>query len=115
VAKRWAYASALETCPTGMMEELALVATRIESRLASLVGRNARDAAKMWIALYELVNKYPGGDVSMVRPDGTVLTFDGGKSIIGPWGITIDGNDNLWVANAMGRSVTCPASTISLA
>jgi hypothetical protein len=42
-----------------------------------------------------------------VRADGTVLPpFDGGKSIIGPWGIAIDGNDNVWVANAMGRSVT---------
>ena len=38
--------------------------------------------------------------------DGTVLPpFDGGKSINGPWGIAIDGNDNVWVANAFGRSV----------
>jgi hypothetical protein len=61
----------------------------------------------MWIGLFELLVKYPGGDVSMVRPDGTVLPpFDGGKSLIGPWGIAIDGNDNVWVANAMGHSVT---------
>ena len=25
--------------------------------------------------------------------------FDGNKSIIGPWGIIVDGNDNIWVAN----------------
>jgi hypothetical protein len=61
---------------------------------------------------------YPGGDVSMICPDGTVLPpFDAGKSIIGPWGIAIDGNDNVWVANSTGRSIaqlcrvrtgTCP-------
>ena len=61
----------------------------------------------MWISLYELLNRFPGGDVSMVRADGTVLaSFDGGKSIIGPWGIAIDGNDNVWVANSIGHSVT---------
>ena len=60
----------------------------------------------MWVDLFNTVAKYPGGDVSMVRPDGTVLPpFDGGKSINGPWGIAIDGNDNVWVANAFGRSV----------
>ena len=43
----------------------------------------------------------------MVLPDGTVITpFDAGKSINGPWGVAIDGNDNVWVANSMGRSVT---------
>src|SRR5271166_1593791 len=43
----------------------------------------------------------------IARPDGTVVgTFDGGKSIDSPWGIAIDGNDNVWVANAMGHSVT---------
>ena len=43
----------------------------------------------------------------MVRPDGTVLPpFDGGKSINGPWGIAVDGNDNVWVANGFGHTVT---------
>jgi hypothetical protein len=43
----------------------------------------------------------------MVRADGTVVPpFDGGKSIIGPWGIAIDGDDNVWVAKSTGRSVT---------
>jgi len=91
-------------------EELALV----ESKLKAQVERPFEDsaskadaAAKEWIGLFELLVKYPGGDVSMVRPDGTVLPpFDGGKSIIGPWGIAIDGDDNVWVANSIGRSVT---------
>ena len=60
----------------------------------------------MWVDLFNTVAKYPGGDVSMVRPEGTVLPpFDGGNSINGPWGIAVDGNDNVWVANAFGRSV----------
>jgi hypothetical protein len=90
-------------------EKLALVENLLESKYEGLVGSasKADDAAKQWIGLYELLVKYPGGDVSMVRPDGSVLPpFDGGKSINGPWGIAIDGNDNVWVANAMGRSVT---------
>jgi len=34
-----------------------------------------------------------------IRPDGTVLgTFSGG-GIDGPWGVTVDGEDNVWVAN----------------
>jgi hypothetical protein len=91
-------------------EKLALVETKLKSKAESLVEDSASKAdaaAKMWIDLFELLVKYPGGDVSMVRADGTVLPpFDGGKSIIGPWGIAIDGNDNVWVANATGRSVT---------
>jgi len=89
-------------------EKLALVETKLKSKAEGLVEDSASKAdAKMWIDLFELLVKYPGGDVSMVRADGTVLPpFDGGKSIIGPWGIAIDGNDNVWVANATGRSVT---------
>jgi streptogramin lyase len=90
-------------------EKLALVENMLKSKLERIEGSasKADDAARMWIGLYELLVKYPGGDVSMVRPDGTVLApFDGGKSINGPWGIAVDGNDNVWVANAMGRSVT---------
>jgi streptogramin lyase len=94
----------------GTMETLALVENIAKSKVENLVEGStskADAAAKMWIDLYEILVKYPGGDVSMVRPDGTVLPpFDGGKSIIAPWGIAIDGNNNVWVANATGRSVT---------
>jgi streptogramin lyase len=92
------------------MEKLALVEDKLKSKVESLVEDSASKAdaaAKMWIDLFELLTKYPGGDVSMVRADGNVLPpFDGGKSIIAPWGVAIDGNDNVWVANATGRSVT---------
>ena len=107
-------------------EKLALVETKLKSKAEGLVEDSvskADAAAKMWIDLFELLVKYPGGDVSMVRPDGTVLPpFDGGKSIIAPWGIAIDGNDNVGVANSTGRSVThlcgarpanCPPGTTS--
>jgi hypothetical protein len=48
-----------------------------------------------------------GSIADVVRADDTVLPpFDGGKSIISPCGIAIDGNDNVWVANSTGRSVT---------
>ena len=94
----------------GTREKLALIEDKLKSKVEDRVESPAAKAdatAKMWIGLYELAAKYPGGDVSMVRPDGTVLPpFDGGKSIIGPWGIAIDGNDNVWVANSMGHSVT---------
>jgi hypothetical protein len=93
----------------GTKEKLALVENVVTSKVESRAGSasQADRTAQMWIDLYELLVKYPGGDVSMVRPDGTVLLpFDGGKSINGPWGIAVDGNDNVWVANGFGHSVT---------
>ncbi|MBX3437257.1 MAG: hypothetical protein KF861_07205 [Planctomycetaceae bacterium] len=93
----------------GTKEKLALLEEKLKSKIDDLEGSMSKEdlAIKMWIDLFELVEKYPGGDISMVSPDGTVHPpFDGGKSIIGPWGIAIDGNDHVWVANAMGRSIT---------
>ena len=90
-------------------EKLALVEEKLKSRLESDFGSESKavQSAKLWIGLFETLVKYPGGDVSMVQPDGTVLPpFDAGKSIVGPWGVAIDGNDNVWVANSIGRSVT---------
>jgi len=91
-------------------EKLALVEAKLKSKVEGFFEDSASKAdaaAKMWIDLFDLLVNYPGGDVSMVRADGTVLPpFDGGKSINGPWGIAIDGNDNVWVANSMGHSVT---------
>ena len=93
----------------GTKEKLALVKNVLKSKFESLEGSasKADDEAQTWVDLFNTVAKYPGGDVSMVRPDGTVLPpFDGGNSINAPWGIAVDGNDNVWVANAFGRSVT---------
>jgi streptogramin lyase len=93
----------------GTQEKLAFVELKLKSwveGLGSSVSKEEQEA-QGWISLFGILQKYPGGDVSMIRPDGTVLPpFDGGKSIIGPWGIAIDGNDNVWVANSTGRSIT---------
>jgi len=93
----------------GTAEKLAFVEAKLKAKAESIFGSmSAEDrTAKEWIDLYEILTKYPGGDVSLVHPNGTVLgPFNANKSIIGPWGIAIDGNDNVWVANSTGRSVT---------
>ena len=94
----------------GTREKLAMAEKVVKSKVEGRKGSKA-DAedqkAQMWIELYDMAAKYPGGDVSMVGPDGTVVgTFDGGGSINAPWGIAIDGNDNVWVADAFGRTIT---------
>ena len=94
----------------GTAEMLKLVEAALESKVESLgesAAAKADAAPQAWIDLYNLLAKYPGGTVSMVQPDGTVLLpFDGGKSINGPWGIAVDGNDNVWVANGFGHTIT---------
>jgi streptogramin lyase len=90
-------------------EKVAFVEAKFKAKAESVMGSMSEEEriAKEWIDLYEILTKYPGGDISLVRPDSTVLgPFDGGKSIIGPWGVAIDGNDNVWVANSTGRSIT---------
>ena len=45
----------------------------------------------------------------MIRPDGTQPAADGlhgGEAINIPWGLNIDGNDDVWVGNMWARSVT---------
>jgi len=51
------------------------------------------------------------GQINMIRPDGseaapTPLGFTGSGAISVPWGLNVDGNDNVWVGNMWGRSVT---------
>ena len=50
----------------------------------------------------------PTGAVNMIRPDGTQPAPMGftGKAINIPWGLNVDGNDDIWVGNMWGRSVT---------
>ncbi|MBI1246721.1 hypothetical protein GC197_02610 [bacterium] len=90
-------------------EKLDLIKVKLQAEMEARLNLDTKAdlEAKEWINLYGILMKFPGGDVSMIRPDGTVLgPFDGGKSIVGPWGIAIDGNDNIWVANSTGRSIT---------
>ena len=53
-------------------------------------------------------SKKTTGVIHMIRPDGTQLSakgFDGGGAISVPWGLNIDGRDNVWIGNFWGRSV----------
>jgi hypothetical protein len=48
------------------------------------------------------------GIVSMIRPDGTQPVpggFTGGGVILLPWGVNIDGNDDVWVASALNKQL----------
>jgi DNA-binding beta-propeller fold protein YncE len=81
--------------------------SELESRLAPAGGGD--QTVEKFIALVRIIEQFPGGSVSMIRPDGTQALgspFNGGGSISGPWGITIDGNDHVWVANGFGKTLT---------
>jgi len=52
------------------------------------------------------------GVVNMIRPDGTQpapMGFTGNGVINAAWGVSIDGNDDVWVANFWGRGVVLMA------
>jgi hypothetical protein len=52
------------------------------------------------------------GVVNMIRPDGTQPApkgFDGDKAVSVPWGLNIDGNDDVWIGNFWGRGVVLMA------
>jgi sugar lactone lactonase YvrE len=63
-----------------------------------------------------------GGSVTLVRADGTVANsspFTGGGLTV-PWGVAVDGDDHVWVANFAGKRLSefcgvriaaCPAGT----
>jgi hypothetical protein len=47
------------------------------------------------------------GVIHMIRPDGTYLEpkgFTGGGAVDVPWGLNLDGNDDVWVANIAPRA-----------
>jgi hypothetical protein len=49
----------------------------------------------------------PTGVIKMIRPDGTLPVpagFTGGGAVDIPWGLNIDGNDDVWVANLSPRT-----------
>ena len=57
-------------------------------------------------------SKRTTGVIHVIRPDGTQLSrkgFDGGGAISVPWGLNVDGNDNVWIGNFWGRSVALMA------
>jgi hypothetical protein len=52
-------------------------------------------------AMTEEKSGYEGGSITVLRPDGTESSFSPvyGKGIVGPWAVSVDGNDNIWIAN----------------
>jgi hypothetical protein len=53
--------------------------------------------------------KYPksSGVINMIRPDGTQLEpkgFTGGGAVDMPWGLNLDGNDDVWIGNIGPRN-----------
>ena len=66
------------------------------------------------------VNPEPRGSMARVAPDGQVTRFEGAGMTV-PWGIAVDGDDNIWVANFFGqrlshlcgaRVATCPTGHV---
>ncbi|GAA5508663.1 hypothetical protein [Novipirellula caenicola] len=52
------------------------------------------------------------GVANMIRPDGTQpepMGFTGGGVVNVPWGVSIDGNDDVWIGNFWGRGVVLMA------
>ncbi|GAA1056792.1 hypothetical protein GCM10017608_11920 [Agromyces luteolus] len=64
-------------------------------------------------AEFDAVGAYTGvgpnpylGSVAMIAPDGSSVTkYDGGGTTL-PWGITTDGDGNVWVANFAGKRLS---------
>src|SRR5208337_103926 len=52
-------------------------------------------------AMFEQTPGWEGGSLTVLHPDGTEATFSPiyGKGIFGPWTVSVDGNDNIWVSN----------------
>jgi hypothetical protein len=66
----------------------------------------------MEVAMKTLSPDNPTGVINMIRPDGTQPApkgFTGNKAVYVPWGVSIDGNDDVWLANILGRSVVLMA------
>ena len=52
-------------------------------------------------AMVEQTPGWQGGSLTVLHADGTEAKFSPiyGKGIFGPWAVSVDGNDNIWVSN----------------
>jgi len=78
-------------------------------------GESTVEAFIEWLSGISHDAPVPGASVSMVMPDGTPSAgspYTGGGLYM-PWGIAVDGNDNVFVANFNGRRLShlCGANT----
>ena len=79
----------------------------IEMAAAAKVNYNddPNSAARLTHVLVDaMVGQTPGwegGSLTVLHPDGTEAKFSPvyGKGIFGPWAVSVDGNDNIWVSN----------------
>ena len=61
--------------------------------------------------MLKVLSSNPGrvtGVVNMIRPDGSQPApngFTGDKAVSVPWGLNLDGNDDVWIGNFWGRGV----------
>lgn len=57
-------------------------------------------------AMYTQKPGWEGGSVTVLRPDGSEASFSPvyGKGITGPWAVSVDGNDNIWISNFSAAS-----------
>ncbi|MBR1148152.1 hypothetical protein [Bradyrhizobium sp. AUGA SZCCT0431] len=69
-------------------------------------------AAGHMLKVLETNPKMVTGVVNMIRPDGSQPAptgFTGNKAVSVPWGLNIDGNDDVWIGNFWGRGVVLMA------
>jgi hypothetical protein len=61
----------------------------------------ARLTRAMVEAMYTQKPGWEGGSMTVLGPDGSEAKFSPvyGKGITGPWAVSIDGNDNVWISN----------------
>jgi streptogramin lyase len=81
------------------------------------LGIAADSGGNMWVANSGLVDipcpqradaTSPGGSITSISSNGQLLSptaFTGGGLTL-PWGIAVDGNDNVWVANFAGKRLS---------
>ena len=83
--------------PNAAVEEVAKIAAAIEHP-------DLRD--KIMHAFNFLFAHPELGSVSMLRPDGTLRGPFYGGGLSGAWAIAVDGNDNIFVSNFVGQSIS---------
>jgi hypothetical protein len=82
---------------------------------------SARLTHVMVDAMYPQKPGWEGGSLTVLSPDGTEAKFSPiyGRGITGPWAVSVDGNDNIWISNFSSatagivqlcgfRTETCP-------
>jgi len=57
-------------------------------------------------AMYTQKPGWEGGSMTVLGPDGSEASFSPvyGKGITGPWAVSVDGNDNIWISNFSSAS-----------